>query len=679
MTTTKVSQLIFCAVIITSNLILSFDVEQYKQVVQTIRDAAEFHASTIFLSFQSFSDSITVEADTLGETFPFVTIPSFEALAAHVRSTTGVELVIWHSLVNMEQLEEWKNYTTTNYKANLARSRAIALVLQQEGSSLKPSDFVEGNIPPYPYIPNFEEGGIILAPTYGDGPYYPAWMVSPPIFNPSFINSDPAPWVMKGGITAVNEAHRLVLTDALPVENLANRAIKLEDHEAYHASLVDYVNEEGGTAFSHPHSAVMVPVFEKLNDSTSTIVGCFSVIFPWDRYLVNLLPEGVKGITCILRNTCGKAWTYELSGNSAFYRGEGDFHDPAYTDTEVVLPFRDPSRQSGTETVDKECDYSYHIYATKEFEEEFQSHHPWALMLIMATTFAIMIITFIIYDRFNTKRNEKVVGHATKTNAIVSSLFPSDVKNRLLEEEEEKKRQLQKSADPVSNFLNTAEMQTSGLLEGDEGSSNPITKSDPIANLYPDCTVYFADIAGFTSWSSSRQPVDVFRLLEAIHSEFDLICKRRGVFKVETIGDCYVVITGIPQQSEDHAVTMAKFAWDTGTQDRMRDSTNTLRSTLGEDTGNLDLRIGLHSGPVTAGVLRGEKSRFQLFGDTVNTTSRMESNGVKGKIQLSEATAQSRREQGKGGWLTPREDLIEAKGKGKMQTFWLENVRRTPS
>ena len=148
------------------------------------------------------------------------------------------------------------------------------------------------------------------------------------------------------------------------------------------------------------------------------------------------------------------------------------------------------------------------------------------------------------------------------------------------------------------------------------------------SDLFPHCTVLFADIAGFTAWSSLRDPAQVFTLLESIYSAFDQIARKRGVFKVraprlpqptsplslpsshkrrpfvcfeqvETVGDSYVAVTGLPEPQEDHAIIMARFARDC--KNRMNEVTRQLELTLGPDTGDLAMRFGLHSGPVTAG------------------------------------------------------------------------------
>jgi class 3 adenylate cyclase len=129
----------------------------------------------------------------------------------------------------------------------------------------------------------------------------------------------------------------------------------------------------------------------------------------------------------------------------------------------------------------------------------------------------------------------------------------------------------------------------------------------------------------------------------------------------------YMAATGLPNPQSDHALRMVKFARDCMLQ--MAVLLEDLGLSLGADTIDLAMRVGMHSGGVTGGVLRGDKTRFQLFGDTVNTASRMESNGMKGKIHCSQTTADALITAGKTQWLTSREDKITAKGKGEMQTY----------
>ena len=117
---------------------------------------------------------------------------------------------------------------------------------------------------------------------------------------------------------------------------------------------------------------------------------------------------------------------------------------------------------------------------------------------------------------------------------------------------------------------------------------------------------------------------------------------------------------------------MARFAWDCRL--KMNDIVKELEVMLGPDTADLAIRIGLHSGPVTAGVLRGDRARFQLFGDTVNTTSRIETTGKRDKIHVSYECAQMLFKHGKQHWLTARDDKVTAKGKGELNTYWLRIV-----
>ena len=122
------------------------------------------------------------------------------------------------------------------------------------------------------------------------------------------------------------------------------------------------------------------------------------------------------------------------------------------------------------------------------------------------------------------------------------------------------------------------------------------------------------DFSNFTAWSSIREPSKVFVLLERVYSLFDRIAERRGVCKIETIGDTWMGVCGLPHPQRLHAVIMVRFAAEA--RDKFRSVVRELEPTLGPGTGDLEIRWGLNSGPVTAGVLRGQKARFQLFGDT---------------------------------------------------------------
>lgn len=132
-----------------------------------------------------------------------------------------------------------------------------------------------------------------------------------------------------------------------------------------------------------------------------------------------------------------------------------------------------------------------------------------------------------------------------------------------------------------------------------------------------DTKTFVADsnIREFTAWSSSRQPQQVFILLEQVFGIFDLIARENKIYKVESVGDCYLAIAGAPKEKEDHAEAVCLYA--ASCLKRFTKLSQRLVVSLGPDTSELNLRIGIHSGQVVFGVLRNERARYQLFGDCV--------------------------------------------------------------
>ena len=314
------------------------------------------------------------------------------------------------------------------------------------------------------------------------------------------------------------------------------------------------------------------------------------------------------------------------------------------------------------------CSVFIDVYPSDTFHSLFNTTTPVLMTLAVAIIFVFIAFMFLFYDRLVERRQALVMKKAIETTAVVASLFPENVRDRLIQANNAKGNDSKQGT-----FMNPNNRLKGYINSGGEDDN----AQQPIADLFPRCTVLFSDLAGFTAWSSSREPAQVFILLQTVYQAFDAIAKRRKVFKVETIGDSYLAVTGLPEPMENHASVMVRFAWDCML--KLNEITKDLEVRLGPDTGDLAMRFGLHSGPVTAGVLRGERARFQLFGDTVNTASRMESNGQRGKIQVSHTTAAALIESGKEHWLKKRTDQVEAKGKGIMNTFWVNPTNKKGS
>jgi adenylate cyclase len=176
-----------------------------------------------------------------------------------------------------------------------------------------------------------------------------------------------------------------------------------------------------------------------------------------------------------------------------------------------------------------------------------------------------------------------------------------------------------------------------------------------IAEAYPSTTVVFADIVGFTPWARDTPPDQVVELLDGMFTTFDELVVRHGLEKIKTIGDAYMAVAGAPERRSDHALAALEFG------QALMQTVDTIRDRTGIA---LQLRIGVASGPVVAGVIGARRLQFDLWGDTVNLASRMESSGVPGRIQVAAST---RDLLGDRFVLEPRD--VEVKGLGQLRTY----------
>jgi len=567
-------------------------------------------------------------ADSTEEMAPFLTVQEFDDFAAVSREITGARSVsycpfIWDELARTS----WEGYSVTEQSWMERSTDAV----------LEP-------------IPNriwLRDGNGVRMVDPGPAPYAPLWQVSPiPVGDTSMIN--------------FNMASDASVEEWITVQLEQNTSWSILTRPGYHSMLAPSSEQ-----LVEPTSLAWIPVLESRsameNVDEPQVSGALVADLAWTTILSNVLPFG-HGAVAVVVDSCGLQHSYNVQPTEATYLGEGDFHDTGYEYLVVqgILGTFAAGRIGGSIF----CKHKISVYPTKAYEETYATDSPHVFAVGSASCFLFAIILFLFYDGYVRIKQEQVVGHAERSQALVSSLFPGKVARLLFETNS--RRDAPSALDQSNHSAHLLNFITKSERRAASGANS---EERPIAELFPEATVMFADIAGFTAWSSIREPTQVFQLLESIFQAFDEEARKAGVFKVETVGDCYVSVCGVPEACVNHAEVMASFARECLYQFNrvVRD----LELKLGPDTGDLALRIGLNSGPVTAGVLRGERARFQLFGDTVNTASRIETTGQRDRVHVSEHTAKVLIAAGKENWVIRRQDPVQAKGKGLINTFWL--------
>eukprot|EP00980_Cylindrotheca_fusiformis_P024138 scaffold11571_cov122-Cylindrotheca_fusiformis.AAC.1 len=606
-------------------------------------------ANQFFSALDAFTVSISSQAAweqaLLNTSWPFHAVPDWSVKAERLAELTGVSdpEIAFATIVKAEERERFNEFATQAIPKWYQES------VRNENTDMTAVEFWNKTTP-FIHFLDFENN---YRPTPLTGPE-----LSSPLLQhyPLKLGSFSRTNIMYDTMASPGTATLINITRAIGKPTIGFTAIRASD----------------GTQVVG--SQVIHPIFDTpyTDDKDRKHVASTGIRLHWLDYFKNILTEGEFGIIVVLRTACpdlcnrddgrtARIASYMIDGSYAEYLGDSDMHDPKFDSMEITDIFVDLGIDESQLPEATTCvpTLSLHVYPSKDLEASFQTDTAVIYTAVVAVIFIFTSLVFLLYDFFVRRRQTKVMERITRQDKIVSNVFPTAIRDRLYQSQDKQKG---KSTRNPGSFDDLD-------FEGD----SHISGSAPLADLFPCITAIFADIVGFTAWSSAREPQQVFVLLETIYGAFDKIAYHHSVFKVETVGDCYVSAVGLPEPVDKHAVIACKFARDC--LKKMKEVTLKLEVSLGPDTGDLDLRTGIHSGQVTAGVLRGERSRFQLFGDTMNTAARMEQSGEQNRIQLSLATANMLIEAGLAQWIMPRSSKIFVKGKGEMQTYWLRKSR----
>jgi class 3 adenylate cyclase len=640
-------------------------INQAELLAGEVLTVSNAHLEEVSSMMTAMISSMSVLAESSGAEWPYYTQPDFSTIFGQAYlDNSGATLLSWSPFIGGDlQRVRWGNYSTV--MASDWLPQPLADQVPSQIYTFVDDDGSGNNDNNRPVVEN------------GPGPFVPVWQMA--VDDPS-IPMDP---------TAIN--YNLLSNP----EFAASYTQIMTTHTPAMTSVLDATLLYGNDNIQSdsPTCLLLIPIFEgsddyheehEENDDTQPLATLVAVL-PFEIFLRRILHDDQPNVYVVIEQdeSCGQAtaFTYDVDGETAIYLGQGELYDPQYGKAIAT------SSSFGKNFLGELCQITMTVYPSAEVYQTYGTDNNAAAIWTAIVVLMILLagVVFFSYDFAVIKRQQKTLETATKTNTILSSLYPAEVVDRLLGKNTNNKKtistekeadggeevQHQRAAMPEStkfrlkNYLAEEDGAMGGGASGQNGASGIDVEHDekvrealagidmhetkPIAELFPNTTVMFADIAGFTAWSSVREPSQVFVLLETVYRAFDNIAKRRKVFKVETVGDCYVAVTGLPEPRKDHAVVMAKFAKDC--LEKFNELSKLLEIKLGPDTGDLAMRAGLHSGPVTAGVLRGDKSRFQLFGDTVNTAARVESTGMRNRVHLSTDTANLLKEVGKEHWV----------------------------
>ena len=390
---------------------------------------------------------------------------------------------------------------------------------------------------------------------------------------PGLLKSINGSWPVSNGIALVNYSISLLYSEVsqnplyavvwqvAPIA-IGARAVMIDGYR-YNEKLLDSAARtqncvltdtiqlvEDGTKL-RPSALLVCPIIYSA-DNSHTLLGYLVAVFSWDTVITQSLPDDVIGLELVMQSPA-KEFTYSITGQRYNLKGVSDLHDTKYDSYRrtALVAVNAQSLQS--------ANYSFHLYPTKDFEDDYISNDPYFFSVCMAVLIATIGVLFIIYDYLVQAHEADLEVMVNQVSSLVDQFFPAFVRRRL----EARQRQSR------SNTSNDTKLMTPSYISimlhhgytwirthiishcihitqhmpspTNTNNDNKVYPSEPandiIAETYESATVLFADIAGFTSWSCQHSPAEVFHLLECLFSSFDEAAIHHGAYKVCTIGD----------------------------------------------------------------------------------------------------------------------------------------------
>ena len=502
--------------------------EKFDGVSQALINSASISMESTIAIFATMSSSMTGLASAAE--WPFYTQQGFEVFGQSFLEGSGAEMVSWSPIVSGEtQRRLWGNYSSSN---DGWVEEGLAWQSLNMGTPMPPGPF---NIPTDVYRKQPATG--TPSPEVGSGPFAPVWQMSGAPSDPSVVNYN-----------LLSDDIFKATFDATVQSGTQSLSSVISDASWYYGDSAKPVD-------GIPQGLLMTPLFNS-SSLKSNIVGVVVSVLSWGTFFQNVLEPRTPNVVVVVNaESCGGIFTLQVQGSAVSYLGEGDMHDTSYSDLGVSVDIAEDL------TVYAGCTYSISIYPSQEFVGTYETNAPvyWTVFVVGILVFTF--VSFFVFDLFVQKRQFKYLTSAAKSNAIVSSLFPEEVRDRLFGKDTSAEKLVEQKLPESSKFrlrsylsnengnVHDVDEQSTGNLSASDGVPEQkemavpnadvgvdMYQTKPIADLFPNTTIMFADIAGFTAWSSVREPSQVFTLLENVYSAFDSVARRRKVFKVETVG-----------------------------------------------------------------------------------------------------------------------------------------------